>query len=529
MRTSSIGGDAAHRGLFGRSSVRSRTMMVIVPIALVVGAVGGTTGLWVAAGLVVVGLVLTASTPRGTLVERVVRWWRWRSKVRSGLTRFVPFDEETWEELVGRGWRARQEAAALREWPDGCEGLGWLQAEKGKPGIAWQTPVGEEPYLSVCWAVGGQHRGVESDESVEVAAASVSQFLESFAPELRAPQVAQILTRVLPPDSALHESWILDRMDPSAPDVVLRSYDSALRMLSKGALIQRHFVVMRWPLSSAFKAEAARYGLRQRGWREFMAMEIETMQGVLAPAFGGARPLSARQTVAVTRHMQDPGRPIDQVSDVNLLEVGEEAREEYGAYVVTGTDALTREPAEWWHTTGMITSEGLSSEERTSLWLLPILTGMPDQIIRTISFQILTRPAEGARVRARRAVTQDSANINAAREKGRLVDDGDAVTLTAAQRRRADLRPGQPHHGAEWVGYVTLSARSREELRRAVRVVRDRFGTALGAQIEWLDTYQAAAMGCTWPLARGIRTSGQDASERLATMLTGKSAKESLA
>ncbi len=528
MRTSSIGGDAAHRGLFGRSTVRSRTMMVIVPVALVIAALGETVGLWVAAGLVVAGLLLTASTPRGTLVERVVRWWRWRSKVRSGLTRFIPFDEALWDELVGRGWRSRTEAAAVREWPDGCEGLGWLQAEAGQPGIAWHTPLGEEPYLSVCWAVGGQHRGVESDESVETAAAAVSQFLESFAPELRAPQVAQILTRVLPPDSALHESWILDRMDTSAPEVVLRSYDSALRMLSKGALIQRHFVVIRWPLTSTFKAEAARYGLRQRGWREFMATEIETMQGVLGPAFGGARPLSARQTVAVIRHMQDPGRPIDQVTDVDLLQIGEPAREEYGAYVVTGSDPLTREPGEWWHTTGIITSEGLSSEERTSLWLLPVLTGMPDQIIRTISFQILTRPAEMARVRARRAVTQDSANISAAREKGRLVDDEDAVTLTAAQRRRADLRPGQPHHGAEWVGYVTLSARSREELRRAVRVVRDRFATALGARVEWLDTYQAAAMGCTWPLARGIRPSGLDASERLAGILTGKSAKESL-
>lgn len=529
MRTSSIGGDSAHRGLFGRSTVRSRVMMVVVPVALIIAALGETPGLWVAAILVVLTLLLTASTPRGTIVDRGVRWWRWRSKVGAGLTRFVPFDEAQWEGLVARGWRARKDAAAMREWPDGCEGLGWLQAETGRPGIAWQTPVGEEPFLSVCWAVGGQHRGLESDESVEAAAASVSRFLESFAPELQSAQVAQILTRVLPPDSARHESWVLERMDADAPEVVLRSYDSALRMLSKGALIQRHFVVIRWPITARFKAEAARYGLRQRGWRELMELEIATMQKVLAPAFGGASPLSARQTVAVLRHMQDPGRPIDQVADVEVLDLGVPAREEYGAYVVAGTDPLPRESAEWWHTTAMITSEGLSSEERSSLWLLPVLTGMPEQIIRTVSFQVLTRPAEVARVRARRAVTQDSANINAAREKGRLVDDEDSVTLTAAQRRRADLRPGQPHHGAEWVGYVTLSARSREELRRAVRVVRDRFATSLGCKLEWLDTYQAAAMGCTWPLARGIRASGQDASERLAGVLTGKAAKESLA
>ena len=102
------------------------------------------------------------------------------------------------------------------------------------------------------------------------------------------------------------------------------------------------------------------------------------------------------------------------------------------------------------------------------------------------------------------------------------------VGLSAARARLEDLRPGSGHHGAGWAGHLTVSAPSREELVDATTKITEAAGNAGIAALEWLDTQQAAAAACTWPLARGMQPIGKSAGSRLRGVLAGSGSREAI-
>lgn len=542
-----LGGDSGHRSFFG--GTHSKTRVVLLVLFVVVGMIAtpllGWPGLLIGLAGVGITFLVTAKTHRGSIVERRTRRNRWKNRVAAGTDAFVPYEVGGWDQLQeaiadaqkvkgkqGRRarWRAQRAATAMRANPDGADGMGWLQMGRGEPGIAWHAPIGEAPYLSVTFTVTGQLRGIESSSVMARASNAWGTFLASRAVPSVLVKKAQVLTRVLQADSALEEFWVLNSLDPAAPADAIQSYKDVLALTGQDAMVQRHFVTVSWPLNDSFYDSAAKYGEGRDGWRALMKQEIEsTIRGLSDSRMGSVEVLTARQVTAVMLHQQNPSRPIDYVADAKPTSMGIASHDEFSAHVVSDIDPITGRPVEWWHRTAAIRADNMATAGRSQLWMLDLLIGKDIRFTRTVSFHIDLIPAAEAKQAAKQDLTRDAAEALSRREAGQ-VDTGDTnVNMSAAKRRTQDLVSGSQHHGAAWIGFVTISVNSREQLNRASRQLEETCSTGLGIErLDWLDSYQSAASGTTWPIGRGIGTGPAAFSTRVYNRLAGKSDKEAI-
>ena len=535
-----LGGEAAHRAFFGGTAARTRNLLLAVCIAagLIATPLAGWLGIAVPAVAAAAVLLATTRTHRGSLLERHRARARWRSRQRTGTDRYEPFDPAQWDQLQSTLEHARRRdrpaarlaITAMRGNPDGADGMGWLQYGAGEPGIGWHHPVGEDPYLSVAFTVSGQLRGIEAASVLRRAAEGWGSFLAARASASSLIGGVQTLTRVLPPDTARQQAWVAAHVDPNASIAEQQSYAEVIARTSDAAMVQRHFIVVVWPLTADFAAAARRYGTGRDGWRALMAAEIDaTLRGLAEARVGHVGPLTARQTVALMLHQQDPTRPLDAARRVDPLQAGIASHDEFSAHVVPTSDAHGR-PGQWWHRTAAIHAETMAAAPRSQLWVLDLLLGGGLDFPRSVSFHLRLVPAVEAKVAARRDVVRDLSDRVDEQRHGRLADDTTAVAMTAAQRRRADLAAGSHHHGVEWVGYVTISALSRDALAVASRQLAEVCTTGLGIErLEWLDTYQSAASGTTWPIGRGLRASTPSFGSRIYRGIAGHSDQEAIA
>lgn len=260
-----LGGESAHRSFFGgqHSTGRIVSLGAAFLAGLILTPMLGWPGLLIAVVVAGVAFAVTARTHRGSILDRHQKKVRWRYRVQSGTDAFVPYDVAGWgqaqaELATARGrhgrWEAARQVAAIRALPDGADGMGWLQMGRGAPGIAWHHPIGEAPYLSVVFQVSGQLRGIEAASVMRRAAEGWGQFLASRAAATDLAGDVQISTRVLPSDTALQEFWVLNALDPEAPGDAIASYDEVLRATGEDAMVQRHYVTLRWPLTTEFRA-----------------------------------------------------------------------------------------------------------------------------------------------------------------------------------------------------------------------------------------------------------------------------------
>ncbi|WP_448812172.1 SCO6880 family protein [Agromyces bauzanensis] len=506
---------------------------------MIVTIVAGWPGLLIGLGGVGVTMLVTAKTHRGTIMERSRRRRRWKGRVASGADAFVPYDVAAWDQAEqgvraakGRAekWEAQRTLDAMRANPDGADGMGWLECGRGVAGIQWHAPIGERGYLAVVFSVTGQLRGIESTSVMTRAAEGWGAFLASRAVPSVLVEDVQTMTRVLPADTALQEFWVLNSLDSDAPADAIKSYEEVLRLTGDGAMVQRHYITVKWPLSPSFYDAARKYGEGRDGWRGLMREEIASAhRGLTEARMGQVDVLSARQIAAVMLHQQNPSRPIDYVADVHPARLGVRSHDEFSAHVVEGIDPLTGEAVEWWHRTAKITADALATAPRTQLWALDLLIGRDVQFIRSVSFHIHLVPAGEAKAAAQRDLVRDQAEAISKSEAGSVDLDETGTAMSASKRRRIDLRAGTGHHGAAWVGYVTISTRSRDELARASRQLEETCATGLGIEyLDWQDSFEAAASGTTWPIGRGITAHDSSFSARIYRVLAGKSEKEAI-
>lgn len=535
-----LGGESGHRSFFGGQHSRGRVLALVLAFvaSIILTPLIGWPGLLIGGALAGATLLLTARTHRGSVLERHRRRRRWHSRIQGGTDAYLPYEEERWNAAnvaaaVARGraerWRARREVAAIRAVPDGADGMGWLQMDLGVPGIAWHAPLGEEPYLSVAFGVSGQLHGIESTSKMRQAAEGWGMFLAQRAAPSDLVGGVQTVTRVLPSDTAMHEFWVLNSLDPDAPSGAIRSYDEVLRLTGVDAMVQRHFIVVRWPLTAAFRDQARKHGDGRDGWRALMSGEIDaTARGLRDAHMGEVSVLTARQAAAVILHQQDPDRPIDFVADVDPTRFGLPSHDEFSATVTERSDAEGTS-RKWWHRTAKISAENLATAPREQLWVLDLLVGRDLPFIRSVSFNIHLVPAAEAKAAARRDLVRDAAEIISRRQDGQIETDDTTLALTSARRRTRDLIAGSQHHGANWVGYITITATSRDELARASRQLEDTCSSGLGIErLDWQDSYQAAAAGTTWPIGRGITSHDTTLSSRIYRRLAGRTEKDAL-
>lgn len=534
MPTRFIGGESGHRSVFG--GTRSKPQIIGYGATLLVGFLGvmyaGWPGLVAGVSLGIVVFFVTTQTHRGTYLERWERRRRWSKRRTAGADRFVPYTVQAIDAAEQQAAQARKKDRAgilgpVRERPDGADGMGWLDSRPGRPGVAWHAQEGETQYLSVAFAVSGQLRGAEGSRQQNLTQEGFGKLLAAYAPAGSLVRSFQCMTRALPPDLALNEAWVESQLDPQAPEAAVASYQQALERTGTGSFVQRHIIVACWPLSAEFFAMAERYGAGRDGWRELMDSEIHAMERALGAArMGSVKALSARAVVAMMLHQQNPSRLPLMVAGVDPRRMGLASHDEWNAHCVTDADPFTGQEVRWWHRTARIASEHMETVERSPFWFLSLVHA-PGSNVRTVSFNIELVPANQARVLAGRDVVRDTSEMYAKQKKGQLVDPETDVNLKAAQARGQDLRPGSGQHGVNFVGYVSISARSQAQLAEASRRMESAAKEGAGIQrLEWLDSYQSAASGLTWPIGRGIREGHLTLGARFMNQLAGNVEKQ---
>ena len=196
-----LGGEGSHRGFWGeKAKGRGWGVVIILVIAFIFVPSFG----WppIVLGVLAAGVLvlITSATHNGSILERRVRRKRHRESVKTRSGDYHPYDQQRVTMLTAaleqtaktkdKGERAARvewarELAAMRATPDGADGMGWLQSARGIPGIAWHGPVGEDPYLSVAFAVSGQLRGMESPDSTLRKAEGFGALLAGFPAAVR--------------------------------------------------------------------------------------------------------------------------------------------------------------------------------------------------------------------------------------------------------------------------------------------------------------------------------------------------------
>ncbi|CAM3031637.1 MULTISPECIES: hypothetical protein [Dermacoccus] len=547
INTRFIGGETSRRSIFGGQRNRERTIGL-----LIVGPIGVAITIWfqligAAVTAVLVGLVYLAThkhaSRAGSMFSRRLTTRRFNDKAKRGMNTFVPVSRRPagLDERFAQATKRDRDTVALewnqyRDWPDGLVGLQWLQDEPGEAGIAWHRPPGEQPYFSVVFPVLGQVRGLESDMTVNQLMSRFQGFLAAAGNREARQTSAQFLTRILPADSAEHEAWVADNLDHEVLRDASDETAEAFRQLQisykevitrmDASYRQRHFVVGRWPEDAKFRAAAMRRGDGAVGWKVLLNNEVQAMYRRLAVA--GLRPqapLTARKTAAVFRHMQMPSWPIDQAGDITDPMDCFLAEESLWDHTVVSDMNPLGQPEQWWHRTGVIRADAVETGPRTPLWLVPLLTGMPAKIIRTISIDFETIPAQHARAAARQDLTSDMADLTSQQRAGQLVGDDLKVAQRAVQSRVHDLEPGSGHHGGQWLMHISISAPSKRELVEAVELIQEAASECGITDIDWLDGWGQAAHAACFPAARGMApyqlTRGQKILERMAG--TGRS------
>lgn len=546
-----LGGEAGRRGLMGAGARRARTRGFIIAFAVfaVVGIfISATVGVVLACLIAGVTVVLTLKTGAGVNGwTRVQNRRRTRERATTGRDVFRPVRDrpEGLETKAVDGSR-KEKRAAIREWNnyrdvhDAAEGLTWLQAVPNRAGIAWQVAAGETPALTVVFPLGGQIRGLESDRRISSVATKFGRMLAANGELSSRVSRVQLVTRLLPVDTAAHEAWVLENLNRGEDGKVredlyelMVSYAQVVDQLKEGngGLGQRHFCVAKWPVTPKLLAAGARRGDGVEGLVRLMNNEIDQMYRRLAGAdLDPGRALTAAQVAAMCRHQQMPTYPIDQAGDLNAYDPDPWLTEDGSAMdhsIVTDTGP-EGERESWWHATARVPIEAVETGARSPLWMLPLLSRMAEPVIRTIALEFETVPATQARAQARQDLTLDMANLAGQAKKGQIAGAELEVAQAAAKSRVNDLRPGSGHHGGVWVMHVTVSAADRTGLIEAMERIEEAAGHTGITELAWIEGVGVAHHGYTFPLARAMASPKESTLERTRALVGGKGRKDAL-
>ncbi len=504
QRTSRLGGEIRRRGMLGGS--RSRVGNTVLGAALAVAVVfalgvGGLVG--IAMGAVVFGVAwpLTrqnSATGRSPGRELVLAL-RWRQRQRRGETTLVPLHLATpqpspqtrGERKIFRRW-----AVSVRDEAPGLEGVEWMEPNGLGPAVLLQHPAGMRPFLTVAIEVDGQPPGLRSQRDHDRTAASFGRLLARLAREDGLINGVQSVTHIVPLDSAAHERWAADHIDPDAPPVLVQSYSELVRMTAGVSEMVRHYLVLRIPLTIRYLQEALRYGEGAVGQVGLAVAQAEWVSSLARAAdLRNPRLLTSHRLAALLRHLQNPDFPIDQTVDVS---VGTWLRGQRATRQAVVVDER------WHHRVASIPRSAVTPEPVGVRWIAPLLHGISTPVIRTISLCVTLQPAAKARRRAREDQTIDRGILVEAANRGAVDDGTHSVQTSASAQRLSDLQPGSGIHGAEWAGWIAVAATSMDDVMQASTIVTDAADECGIGHLDWFERRHDEALPTTWPVWRGM-------------------------
>lgn len=542
-RTSILGGETKSRGLLGgrRSRGVVGAWMTLGLVAAVLILFLQLVGFFIASAAAVLLFVMTMDPGNGSSpFKRLQDRRRMRFRRRNGFDDFVPvswrpadLDPKAGASRTERGANQR-EWNTYRDWPDAVDGLYWLESRPGRPAVAYHGPSGESPYLSVAFSVDGPIQGLHGDLFVAEAQFEFGQLMADWGASQKLVSGLQIVTGCCRRTArSTRCGWRSNSTRPPRRTAggVRGAARPAQRIQLRAAPLRGTPLERRQPVHRGRRPPRAGPGRFLEVIQEQTAVVARRLVDAM---YSKVHPLSGPQLGAVLRHLQHPDWPIDRASDVNVDSCWLPSHDEWSSTEVISESPDPLNPdlmlaqSSWLHRTTSLPIKGLEVRPVDGLWLAPLLTGMEEQIVRTVSTHIAFVPAREAKIGARRDATSDRAEIISQERKGRIVDDDAELALSAAVRRFEDLRDGGGHHGAVWTGFITVSARKPDELQAACTHIEEAADGAGINRLEWLDTLQSAAHAATWPLGRGMATPKRSGAARTAERLSTTTNKEAI-
>jgi hypothetical protein len=537
VTTAVLGGESKTRGTFSGRGSRGVLIAWVALAAFAIFLIFTLELPGLVLALISAGVLRLLTLSRGgehTLLHHVQDRRRMRFIRRHGFQDFAPVDWRPEDLRLTR--KTRKQYNAYRDWPDGVDGLHFLEQRPGRAAVAYHYPTDEAPYFSVAFSVDGPIVGLAGDTVLEGVQESFGELMAGWGSRQKLVSGIQVITRMMPADTAMHEAWLDDQLDPAAPPDLVADYSDLLAELSESSFMQRHFVAIRWNKDARFDSYASTHGPGSTGWLRVIEDQTNLAQQRLKDVgYGNVQVLSGPRLAAVIRHLQHPGWSIDQASDVTPATMYLPSHMEWRAVEVGAVvpdpdipEVLAVETTSWLHRTAQIPVGDMETMERNGLWMAPLLTGMHDQVIRTIAIHIHFVPAQEAKHGARLDVVGDQADLIGMERKGKLIDDGVALALSSASSRLADVSTGTGHHGAVWAGFITISVPNEAAMPMAVSQIEEAADACGINRLDWLDTQQSAAQSLTWPVARALKAPKRTRSAKAMDWVSARTAKESV-
>jgi hypothetical protein len=305
----------------------------------------------------------------------------------------------------------------------------------------------------------------------------------------------QWLERTVPARGDELARWLHAERDPTAPPRGTAMIESYLELISTSAKVtQEHELLVAVQVDSSRVRERGRDACSgalleatERIAERLDAAEIEVvgalgpdqLSRVLRTAFD---PFARAELAAL--EAGDPGR--DGVAESGAWPLG--AQERWDGYRSDGAEHATYWIGAW-------------PRVEVSPMFMDALLGR-SSVVRTVAVTFEPIPIARSTREVEAAVTRDRADRELRRRFGQSETARQAQALQATARREAELAAG--HCEVRLSGFVTVSGRDRDELRRACSEVLEQ---AARARLELHRMYgqQAEAFTFTLPLCRGLK------------------------
>lgn len=493
-------GNTRSTGLVGRRDLGEQLVLVAGgAVGLLAAAVIGPVLFRVAALLVAVGtavaVVFVPYRPRGAARRRTVyRWWEIRRSYRATLRA----NRASWRSEAREAGIGLDGTDPTIGMPPGISRHLWLTAP---------TRCGQEVAVllhldrrAVTAAVEVDGPGMaQRDEADQVVLLDRwADLLNHLGNGTGFAKRIQIVARSLQSDPQAHTRDVADRGDPHAPAWLARSYDELREDLSTSAQQHRFYLVLHMDYTPELAGEAQACGGGDRGLGVVMARELDELSTRLADAeLTVVGPLGVAALASLIRNSYDPDHPVDTVAGMRRNRAWPHELDVRDPQHLAARNPAT---AGWWyHATAAVAS--WPRQDVGVNFLAPLLVHTPD-VVKTVSVVIDLEPNDRAVDRMLADATNDHAEAVRAAKLGKIDDPRDARAADSTSSRGADLARGAA--GAAVAGYLTVSARSGEDLRRVKRDIESKAGSAF-LTLDWCDLEHHRAFATTLPFAGGIR------------------------
>ncbi|MFD6417021.1 SCO6880 family protein [Streptomyces sp. NPDC060194] len=458
------------------------------------------TGLTVPILLALV-IVYAPYRPKGTSQRRTLyRWWRIHRYHRAALRR----TGGVWvSPAVEAGVRrdGSPPDAALAE-PEGVAGMTWVPVTvRGQQAVVVLQP--EAGCVTATLEIASPGLGGKEVGEQVVALERWGELLDAFGNVEEHPvKRIQVLARQMKSDPYAHQRFVAQRDESAAtadaPRWLKDSYDVLADAVSTSAEEHRYYVTLHAKFTRDLASEGAARGGGDEGVAAAMAVYLDELWSRAEDAdLSVIAPLDEGRMTAFIRNSYDPDHPIwdTDLPRAHAFPRNVDIRD--GAHFSARAAGST---GSWYHATAAVI--GWPTTPVGPDFLSPLLIGMPD-VIRTIAITQQLEPNDKAVERMLAEDTNNQAELDRDRKRGKNIDPRDQIAATATGSRGMALASSGAA-GSAVVGYITISARSIEELERTKRTTAPRARNA-HLRIMWLDLEHARAFATTLPLAGGIK------------------------